>query len=144
VSQEFNGPVGQVAQGDIHNHNHSQNDPPDDIPTNELRDERQEHVSQLWGARKRIFLNWPICIFAINFLVLIWYAITLFGKVSHGVLGTIEGGVPVWGQLLFIIFGLAIPLHLTLRIRKLEGHVIYEARQKIFAIDLELRKRRHR
>ncbi|MBQ0796239.1 hypothetical protein [Zhongshania sp.] len=142
--QEFNGPVGQVTSGDIHNYNHKEPVSIDGIPTDELEDKRKKYHSQLWVARKRLFLNWPMCIFAINFLVFIWYAVTLFGKLSHGVLGTVEGGVPIWGELLFMIFGLGLPLHLMLRIKRLEGYVIYESRQKIFAIDVELRKRRQR
>lgn len=139
MDQTFNGPVDQVAAGDINNYG------PvtwDQLTTKELHRQRKRNRSLLWAARRRLIFNLPSLIFVIGMGGAAIYVVYLLSQMGAGHFGTTANQVPPWVMFSYTIFGLGLPLHFVLRVRKREEAVIFDCQVRLTCIEVELNRRR--
>lgn len=128
MTQEFYGPVDQVAGRDIVNQSeatlwHCE--------TSELRPELKRCRGKLWQARLNLFLNVPAVWMIAGLLVGVWL-------LSSGQLFKQDGQILMLG---WAVGGVVIPSLWLAQIRNSEGHAISFYRGRISIIKLILRDR---
>lgn len=137
--QTFNGPVGQVAGGDINNYRRATwNDQPTDV----LLQERRHYKRLLWTSRRRLLFNLPNLVLVVTLFGAAAYALYLFSQMGAGQLGSTGGQVPPWVIFGYAILGIGLPMHFSLRARKREGAIIYDCQAHLLAIEVALNRRR--
>jgi hypothetical protein len=139
MEQQFNGPVDQVAGGDINNYGRATWA---QRSTEDLHYYRKRYRSLLWAARRRLIFNYPNLVMAITVPGLAAYALFMLTQMGLNGPGSNDGQLPPWAMFGFILLGIGLPLHLSLRIRNREGAIIFDCNVNLRAIDIVLNHRK--
>ncbi len=135
TDQTFNGPVSQVAGGNINNYGAA---PYDSLPTEELYNRRSRYRTLLWQARRRLFFNIQIAYLTIT--VLSFTGFILY-SLNTGQLLEMVNQIPPWLFMVYAIFGIALPMLLVVKKKKKEGAIVSDCHFNIQAIDIALNRR---
>jgi hypothetical protein len=141
MGQQFNGPVDQVAGGNINNYGGATWG---QRSTEDLNYCRKRYRSLLWAARRRLIFNLPNLVLAITVPGLAAYALFMLTQMGLSGRGSNDDQLPPWAMFGFILLGLGLPLHLSLRIRGREGAIIFDCNVNLRAIDIVLNQRKKR
>ena len=139
TDQTFNGPVDQVAGGNINNYG------PvtwDQLPTDELHERQKRNRSDLWAARRRMVFNFPVLVLVITLPIAVAYLIDLVSQMGAGHLGTTASQLPSWAFFGYAIFGVVLPFYLMGRKWNKEADTCSICKAELRGIQVALNRRR--
>lgn len=135
TDQTFNGPVGQVAGGNINNYGAI---PYASLSTEELYSRRSQYRTLLRQARKRLFINIQLAYLATTTLGFSGY---IFYSLKTGQLFEQVNQIPPWFFMVYAIIGIATPMLLVVKKKQKEASIIGDCKAHLQTIDIALNRR---
>ncbi|WP_417581548.1 hypothetical protein [Nitrincola sp.] len=114
TDQVFNGSVGQVAAGDIHNHGRGGFG---DMDVDQLKQQRKHFKALLRQAQARVIFNIPNACFLLGMLGLIYLALEMMGTLLSGNFGSTDTQPAAWLFFGGIIAVVGLPLYFVTKTR---------------------------